>query len=69
LLEASEKQPLVFSLSLHGFILGQPFRLRPLRQALKHCVQHKQADQIWFTRAGDISNYCYSMKPGIIPGS
>src|SRR6476646_10499155 len=27
LLEASEKQPLVFALSLHGFILGQPFRL------------------------------------------
>ena len=51
---ASEKQPLVFSLSLHGFILGQPFRLRPLRQAIKHCVQHKHADQIWFTRAGEI---------------
>ena len=69
LLEASEKQPLVFALSLHGFILGQPFRLRPMRQALKHCVQHKHADQIWFTRAGEISKYCYSMEPGIIPGS
>jgi hypothetical protein len=69
LLEASEKQPLVFSLSLHGFILGQPFRLRPLRKAIKHCVQHKNADQIWFTRAGDIAKYCYSLEPGILPGS
>src|SRR5262249_21299619 len=69
LLEASEKQPLVFALSLHGFIVGQPFRLRPLRQAIKHCVGHKHAGEIWFARAGDIASYCFSMKPGIIPGS
>jgi peptidoglycan/xylan/chitin deacetylase (PgdA/CDA1 family) len=69
LLEASDKQPLVFALSLHGFIVGQPFRLRPLRKAIKHCVEHKHADRVWFTRAGEIANYCYEMKPGIIPGS
>ncbi|MBI1201132.1 MAG: polysaccharide deacetylase family protein [Rhodopseudomonas sp.] len=69
LLEASEKQPLVFALSLHGFIVGQPFRLRPLRQAIKHCVNHKHADQVWFTRAGDIAKYCFEQKPGVIPGS
>ena len=55
MLEASEEQPLVFALSLHGFIVGQPFRLRPLRQAIKHCVEHKHADRVWFTRAG---RYC-----------
>jgi allantoinase len=59
----------VFALSLHGFIVGQPFRLRPLRQAIKHCVTHKHAGEIWFTRAGEIANYCFSIKPGIIPGS
>jgi len=69
LLERSEKQPLVFALSLHGFIVGQPFRLRPLRQAIQHCVAHKMNDQVWFTRAGDIAQYCFSMKPGVIPGS
>ena len=69
MLEQSEKQPLVFALSLHGFIVGQPFRLRPLRQAIKHCVQHKLKDRIWFTRAGEIAKYCYSMNPGLIPGS
>jgi peptidoglycan/xylan/chitin deacetylase (PgdA/CDA1 family) len=69
LLEQSARQPLVFSLSLHGFIVGQPFRLRPLRQAIKHCVQHKQRDQIWFTRAHDIAQHCFSLEPGIIPGS
>lgn len=69
LLEQSEEQPLVFALSLHGFIVGQPFRLRPLRLAIKHCAEHKQKDQVWFTRAGEIAKFCFSMKPGIIPGS
>ena len=69
LLEQSEKQPLVFSLSLHGFIVGQPFRLRPLRQAIKHCVNHKHAKDVWFTRALAISDHCHKMAPGIIPGS
>ncbi|MGI9316858.1 MAG: polysaccharide deacetylase family protein [bacterium] len=69
LLEQSEKQPLVFSLSLHGFIVGQPFRLRPLRKAIQHCVEHEHAKDVWFTRAGEIYNYCANLKPGIIPGS
>lgn len=69
LLEQSEDQPLVFALSLHGFIVGQPFRLRPLRQAIKHCVEHKSKNDVWFTRAGEITKYCTEMKPGLIPGS
>jgi allantoinase len=69
LLERSDTQPLVFALSLHGFIVGQPFRLRPLRQAIKHCVEHKAKDRIWYTRAVDIAQYCFSLGSGVIPGS
>jgi hypothetical protein len=69
MLEQSERQPLVLALSLHGFIVGQPFRVRALRQAIKHCVQHKLKDRVWFTRAGDIAKYCFSLPAGIIPGS
>jgi len=69
MLEQSEKQPLVFSLSLHGFIVGQPFRLRPLRQAIKHCVTHKGAKDVWFTRALSIADHCFKLPPGTIPGS
>jgi hypothetical protein len=69
LLEQSERQPLVFALALHGFIVGQPFRLRPLRQAIKHCVEHKHSDRVWYTRAGDIAKYCFSLPKGVIPGS
>ena len=69
LLEQSERQPLVFALALHGFIVGQPFRLRPLRQAIKHCVEHKHNDRVWYTRAGDIAKYCFSLSKGVVPGS
>jgi allantoinase len=67
--ERSVAQPLVLALSLHGFIIGHPFRVRPLRQALRHCVEHKLAERVWFTRAGDIAKHCFSMPAGIIPGS
>lgn len=69
MLDQSARQPLVFALALHGFIVGQPFRLRPLRQAIKHCATHKHADQVWFTRAGDIAKYCLGLPKGLIPGS
>lgn len=67
LAEKSEKQPLVFALAVHGFLVGQPFRVRALRQALKHCTGHKLKDRVWFTRAGDIARHCLSMPEGIIP--
>jgi hypothetical protein len=69
MLEQSDKAPLVFALALHGFIVGQPFRLRPLRQAIKHCVGHKGRDRVWFTRAGDIAKYCFTLPKGVVPGS
>jgi allantoinase len=67
LLEQSERHPLVFALALHGFIVGQPFRLRPLRQAIKHWVEHKLKHRIWYTRAGDIARYCFLLPSGVIP--
>jgi len=69
MLELSEEQPLVFCASLHGFIVGQPFRLRPLHKAIKHCVEHKQKDRVWFTRAGEIADYCFKLPSGTILGS
>src|SRR6516162_2781087 len=68
MLEQSERHPLVFALALHGFIVGKPFRLRPLRQAIKHCVDHRKKDQVWFTRAADIAKYCISHGRGFAQG-
>lgn len=68
MVEQSAEQPLVMAVSLHGFIVGQPFRLRPLRRALEHCLKHALKERVWFTRALDIANYCLSLPPGTIPG-
>lgn len=70
MVEQCEKQPLVCSVVLHTFIAGQPFRLRPLRKALKHCIEHPLADRVWFTRPGDIADYCYSLpKDTLVPST
>jgi hypothetical protein len=69
MVEQSAEQPLVMAVSLHTFVTGQPMRLRPVRKALKHCVQHKLNDRVWYTRAVDIANYCYTLPPGTIVGS
>jgi peptidoglycan/xylan/chitin deacetylase (PgdA/CDA1 family) len=61
MIEQSDQQPLVMSVALHPFICGQPFRLRPLRQALKHCMQHKHKDKVWFTTAGEIAKHCAAL--------
>ena len=69
MVETSERQPLVMGVSLHGYIVGQPFRLRALREALTHCAQHKLRDRVWYTRAGEIADYCFKLPQGTILGS
>jgi hypothetical protein len=57
------------NVSVHGYIFGQPFRLRRLRAALRHCLRHAGAGRVWFTRPRDIARFCAALEPGIIPGS
>lgn len=63
----SRKYPLVFSVALHPFIIGQPHRLRAFRGALRHIMAHR--DELWLTTPGDIARYCAALPPGTIPGS
>lgn len=51
----SQNQSLVFSISLHPYIVGQPFRLKHLRRALEHIAQRH--DEIWFTTAKSIADH------------
>ena len=57
MLEQSVAQPLVFGLAIHANIVGQPFRLRQLRRALRHLAG--LSDRIWITRAGDIAAHIH----------
>ncbi len=65
MLEQSQKQPLVMSVALHPFVCGQPFRLRALRHALKHCVEYG-GDRVWFSRGDEIAQHCFSLPDGTI---
>jgi allantoinase len=58
MLEQSEQHPLVMNVSVHPYVFGQPFRLRRLRSALRHCLGHAG---VWYCRPGEIAGHCYSL--------
>jgi allantoinase len=68
MIEQCVAHPLVMNISVHPNIFGQPFRLRNLRLALQHCLQHTHRDRVWLTRPGEIASYCLTLPPGTIPG-
>jgi hypothetical protein len=67
MLDRSRDMPLVCSIALHPFIIGQPFRLRPFRRAMQHILT--QRDKIWLARPGEIARHAASLPKGIVPGS
>jgi len=67
MLDESRRRPLVMSVVLHSFILGQPHRLRRFRRVIEHIVSHR--DRIWLARPGEIYRYIASLPDGVVPGS
>lgn len=67
MLEQSRRQPLVCGIALHAYIVGQPFRLRHLRQALKHVAAERAS--VWLTTAGQIARHIESLPPQTVPGA
>ncbi|TWT10264.1 polysaccharide deacetylase family protein [Reyranella sp. CPCC 100927] len=61
MLRQSEQQPLVFGITVHNFIAGQPFRLKQFRRLLEHITRHR--DAVWFTTAGAIADHYASVVP------
>lgn len=51
----SADTPLVCAISLHSFIVGQPFRALHLRRALQHILKHR--DDIWVTLPKHVAAY------------
>ncbi|MFM9968611.1 MAG: hypothetical protein ACKVQK_09465 [Burkholderiales bacterium] len=64
--QQSRHQPLVCPVSLHPFIVGRPYRLRRLRRALEHILQHR--DEIWLARPRDICAHIENLAAGVVPG-
>ena len=69
MLEHSREHPLVFGISLHTFVAGQPFRLRQIERALEYVVTHPGFQQVWVTVPGEIAKYVASLPSGFVPGS
>ncbi|TVQ36290.1 MAG: polysaccharide deacetylase [Geminicoccaceae bacterium] len=61
-------QSLVLGIALHAYIVGQPYRLRQLRRALRHVVEHPHRERFWFTTAGGIAQHVSLLPPGMVPG-
>jgi len=53
MLAQSKGQSLVMGIALHPYIVGQPYRLKHLRRALRHIAQKR----VWLTTPGKICDY------------
>jgi len=63
--EQAASLPLVMGIALHPYIVGQPYRLRHLRRALRHIAA--QRAEIWITTAGAIAEHCAALPAGTVP--
>jgi len=59
LMRVSKDETVVMSISLHTFIMGQPFRISHLRRALEHILARR--DEIWVTRPKEIAEHYKSL--------
>lgn len=58
MLRQSAQQPLVMGIALHPYLVGQPYRLKVLREALKAIRQRGNA---WWTTPGQICKHVQSI--------
>jgi peptidoglycan/xylan/chitin deacetylase (PgdA/CDA1 family) len=61
----SRKWPLVYSLVMHPFIIGQPYRLRALRRAFAHIARSR--GDVWITTPGAVAAHFAKVVPA--PGN
>jgi hypothetical protein len=61
MLEQSQEQPLVYGVSIHAFLVGQPFRLRHFRRAMEHVCA--ASARVWFATTGEIAAHYAQVVP------
>jgi hypothetical protein len=67
MVEKCALRPLVMNVSVHPNVFGQPFRVRALRRALRHCIEHPLAGRVWWCRPGDVAAHCAALPEGTVP--
>jgi allantoinase len=63
---SSTGTPLVCGIALHTMVMGQPYRARALRRALKYITEHPQRHKVWFTRPHEIFDHCAKLPDGVM---
>lgn len=66
MLGQSRRQPLVYGITIHTFIVGQPFRIRQFRRVLDRIAALK--NETWFTSPGEIARHYASLFPAPVGG-
>jgi peptidoglycan/xylan/chitin deacetylase (PgdA/CDA1 family) len=59
MLGKSHDMPLVLAISIHTFVMGQPFRVSRLRKALQHVLNHGR--EVWIAKPEEIVRYYQSL--------
>ena len=59
MLEQSRDQPLVMGVALHPYLVGQPYRLRHLRRALRQILKSRR---VWWTTPGAICDFAARLR-------
>ncbi|HYC44952.1 MAG TPA: polysaccharide deacetylase [Burkholderiales bacterium] len=59
----AEDYPLVFAISIHTFILGQPYRLTRFRRALQHILRDRA--RLWVAKPQEIASYYETLPPEV----
>ena len=57
----SQKYPLVYTIVLHPFVIGQPYRLRALRRIFDHIAKARHA--AWITTPGEVARHYAALFP------
>jgi peptidoglycan/xylan/chitin deacetylase (PgdA/CDA1 family) len=61
MLRQSERLSLVYGITIHTFIVGQPFRIKQFRRVLDHI--NRNSKDIWFATAGEIAAHYAAQYP------
>jgi len=61
MLRQSERQALAYGITIHTFIVGQPFRIAQFRRVLDRLAALR--DRVWFATAGQIADHYASLFP------
>ena len=56
LMEDARKRPVVMSVALHPYLMGQPHRVGHLKRALR-TIRQRAGDAVWFTTPGAINRH------------